>query len=405
MNYLIIFSILFGAGNLFADCALDETLSQMRDTLQQLNDAASAADTNVATEVQSRRDAIKDFKDVCLHGWCYEGWERLKKEFQDWEFSPDDPVDLVTLDKNGTDCGAINCHKGMISPSVWVGVDDTYTRRCRAACNSYNDLAPKLAGAMDAAEKAHASVDALGGPGGSIETLEATKEEVCGGTCTTDDPNYPNCSSCSADDPACGSGDNNNDDNPDDGYTDDTPNGGGGGPSYTDGGTGGNKDLTTPPSSPGGGTTPTGGGLALKNAAAPTGDATNKGAGDKGGDDSWYKALMSMYSGDKGAKKDATTGEGVVVGGVGGSGDSGKGTTGGGAGNLKGIGINGVETDIFKVVSKMYQNRYYAGLIGKEVDATKVAEPLHQKYGSKPVIYGNKGGLPGAPDSKKVLKR
>lgn len=120
---------------------------------------------------------------------------------------------------------------------------------------------------------------------------------------------------------------------------------------------------------------PTGTGLAVVSDRAPLiASKTNKNATNN-----WYDDVADMYnsgSASSGNLKSGTTANNgsIVVGEVSKTGDK-----------QKTADINTNSTDIFKLVTSMYQRRYYAGLIGENIKAVTTKTSI--KTGKKPVIY------------------
>lgn len=122
-------------------------------------------------------------------------------------------------------------------------------------------------------------------------------------------------------------------------------------------------------------TTPRGSGLVAVSDKAPSGSSY----GNKSGAN-WYDDVAEMYdpgtksSNNSQANTSNNAGATVVVG------DDNKGNA-----NKKATEIKADNTDIFKLVTSMYQKRYYAGLIGENIKAVTTRTSI--KTGKKPVVY------------------
>ncbi|MEI6079196.1 MAG: hypothetical protein WCQ53_00970 [bacterium] len=146
------------------------------------------------------------------------------------------------------------------------------------------------------------------------------------------------------------------------------------------------------PKKPGVGNTPSGNAQHAGMGAATTsgmgavtsGAPAGSGAGGDAAGKSWYDGAVSMYKGKSG---DASSNK------IKAATSSGDGASITDLENAKKLadkaknGINKSDMDIFKIVNGMYQRRYYAGLIGENVQQGVTVKPNIKTGTKKPVIY------------------
>ncbi|MEI6092357.1 MAG: hypothetical protein WCQ47_01585 [bacterium] len=117
-------------------------------------------------------------------------------------------------------------------------------------------------------------------------------------------------------------------------------------------------------------------GLGNAVAGSPAGTGIDNNSG------SWYDKVSGMYDAVKsyGSNQKATPGtnDGALVVGAG----DGKEKT-----DKKAPEINANNTDIFKIVTGMYQKRYYSGLIGENIKTGTATKTNIRTGGKKPVVY------------------
>ena len=118
--------------------------------------------------------------------------------------------------------------------------------------------------------------------------------------------------------------------------------------------------------------------------AVTSGAPAGSGAAGDAADKSWYDGAVGVYKASPGDSKTKATSA---------SSSSGEGASITDSDNTKksaGKPVNGINKsnlDIFKIVNGMYQRRYYAGLIGENVQQGVTVKPNIKTGTKKPVIY------------------